>query len=63
MIKNVIGSYVQFINGIKKTMTFEIMKELTTIKKTSQVTSEQVLAWANRVEVETLQKAMLDTKH
>ena len=41
---------VQFINGINDNdMGIEKIGELTTFKKTNEVTSEHVLAWARRV--------------
>ena len=40
-------------------MTAEIMKELTTMKDTSKVISEQVLSWAQRTEVLRSQKAVI----
>ena len=47
----------QFINGINdKAVTSQIMKE-TTFKNTS----EQVLSWARRIELQIVQKAMLDS--
>ena len=40
----------QFINSIyKDMMTTKSIKELTTMKKINNVTSEQVLMWAKRV--------------
>ena len=40
-------------------MTAEIIKEPTTIRMTSDITSEQVLSWAKTVEVQSGQTAML----
>ena len=52
----------QFINGINdEIMTAEIMKELTTIGKISDITSEQVLSKAKRVEARRDQKVMLSS--
>ena len=39
-------------------MNAEIIKEPTTMGKTSDIASEQVLYWAKRVEAERAQKAM-----
>ena len=41
----------QFINDINHYMMTEIIMELTAIKKTNEISSEQVLAWARRVAV------------
>ena len=52
----------QFMNGIKnKAMTSNIIKKLTAIKNADEVTSEQVLAWARRMEVQRLWKDMVAT--
>ena len=40
----------QFLNDINDDMVTKIIRELTTIKKTDEMTSEQVLCWAKRVE-------------
>ena len=41
----------QFTSDINdKAVTSKIVKELTTVKKTSEVTSQHVLAWAKREE-------------
>ena len=40
----------QFINGINDDNIAEIIGELIALKKTNEVTSKQVLAWARRVE-------------
>ena len=37
----------------------EIIKELTTIKKTNEIISDQVLNWVNIAEVQKVQKAIL----
>ena len=51
----------QFINSPNdKNITAEKIKELTALKDTSGVSSEQVLISAQRVEVQRLQKAVLD---
>ena len=42
-------------------MAFQIIKEVTAMKDTSEVTIKQVLAFMWRVEVQTSQKAMLAT--
>ena len=42
-------------------MMTEIIRELTAIKKTNKVTSEQVLASARRVETQRVQKALIRT--
>ena len=43
----------QFINGLNvETIIAEIIKELTTLSDTSEVASEQVLMWAQRVEAQ-----------
>ena len=48
------------INGINNNvLTSEIIKELTAIKNTRKVTSEQVLAGAGRTEAQKSQKATL----
>ena len=42
----------QFINGINyDNMMTEIIQELTLVKKTSEITSEYVSAWAGRLEL------------
>ena len=41
-------------------MTTEILRELTAIKKTNEITSEQVLSWARRVKVKRAQKALIE---
>ena len=38
----------------------EIMKELTIVKKTVEITSKQVLAWASRVKAQEAQKALTE---
>ena len=42
-------------------MACEIIKDLTTIKKTSEVTREEILTWAKRLEVQRWKKAVLAT--
>ena len=42
-------------------MTSEIIKEFTATKDTSEVTSKQALAWAQRVDAQRSQIAMLAT--
>ena len=41
-------------------MTTEIIKELTTIKDASEITSKKVLSWTIRLVVQHLQMAMLE---
>ena len=42
-------------------MMTEIIKELATVKKTNEVTSEQVYSWTKGVEVQRAHKVTLDT--
>ena len=50
-----------FINGMNdEAITAKIIKKLTALKHTSEVTNEQVLVWVQRVEVQKAQKAVLD---
>ena len=52
----------QFIHGLNdKSMLEEIIKEMTTAKNDDHITSEGVLAWAKRVEVQRAQAAALST--
>ena len=52
----------QFIHGLNdKNMLEEIIKELTTVRGDEQMTSENFLAWAKRVEAERAQAAVLGT--
>ena len=52
----------QFINGIyNDDMMTEIIRELTN-KKANEITSEQVLSWARRVETQRVHKALIKTK-
>ena len=44
-------------------ITTEKIKELTTIKKTQDITSKYVLCWAKRTEIQRAQKAMLTDIH
>ena len=37
----------------------EIIRELTTIEKTNEITSEQILAWTRRVEAQRAQKVLI----
>ena len=46
---------------IEKEMTSDIIKKLTAIKNTSEVTSELVLALVQRVEAQRSKKALLAT--
>ena len=49
----------QFINGkTDNDMMTNIIRELTTIKKTDEIPSRQVLCWARIVEVQLLCKAV-----
>ena len=58
---NDIGINEEIINGTNiKVMTADIFKELTAIKDSSAVTSEQVLLWAKTVEAKRSQTAMLE---
>ena len=43
-------------------MMTKVIRELTAMKTTSEITSEQVLCWAKRIEAQRVQKAMLETK-
>ena len=38
----------------------EIIRQLTALKETNEVTSEQVLCWAKRVEAQRVQKVLLE---
>ena len=42
-------------------ITAEIIEELTTLKDTSEVSSEQVLVWAQRVIAQGIKKKVLDS--
>ena len=44
-----------------ETITAEIIKDLTTLKDTSEVTSKQVLILTQRVEAQKIQKTLLDS--
>ena len=51
----------QFINGLDdETIIVEIIKELTALKETSEVSSEQTLMGAQRIEAQRAQKDVLD---
>ena len=50
----------QFINGINDDRITEMIRELTAIKKTNEITNEEVLSLARRVEVQWVQKLILD---
>ena len=51
----------QFINSMNNNMiTAEIIKELTTMSKISDVTNQKVLMWVKRVKVQRVQKAILE---
>ena len=41
-------------------MMTKIIKELTAIQKTDEITSKQVLHWANRVQAQRAQKAIIE---
>ena len=57
-------SKVPFTSGINdEMMTAEIIKEITTMQKTSDIMSKQVLSWANRIGVQRTQTAMLPSIH
>ena len=50
----------QFINGINDNdMITEIIWNLSAIKKTNQITSEQVLAWTRCEEAQWVKKALI----
>ena len=52
----------QLIHGLNDSdMSTEIIKDLTKIEENDNVTSEQVLAWATRVEAQKAQSASLKT--
>ena len=52
----------QFINGlIDKEVLGEIIKELTTTTGSDIITSENILSWAKRVEVQRAQSAVMST--
>ena len=52
----------QFIHGLKDNdMLTEIIHELTTVRDTSMITSDQVLAWAMQVKAWWSQTAVLDS--
>ena len=40
-------------------MMREVIRKLTTVKKTSEITSEQALSYTRRVEVQTAQKELM----
>ena len=51
----------QFVNGINDDdMMTDIIREWTAIKKTNEVTSEQVLAWTRRMEAQRTQKTLIE---
>ena len=51
----------QFINGLNDdTIIAKIIKELTALKDTSKVSSEEVLMWTLRVGVQRAQKTVLE---
>ena len=53
----------KFINGINDDdMMTEIMRGLTAVRNTNEITSEHILCWARRVRVQRVQKAILDVK-
>ena len=52
----------QFIHRLNdKNMLEEIIKELTTVRGSDQITSGNVLAWAKRVEAQWTQAAVMST--
>ena len=51
----------QFISSINNhDMVTQIIQELTTVKKINEITSEQVVSWAKRVESHRAQKAFME---
>ena len=51
----------QFINGLNnENIKAKIFKELTALKDASKLSSMQVFMWAKRVEVQRVQKVVLD---
>ena len=51
----------QFSNGLDdKNIIAEIMKELTALKDTSEVSSEQILMWDHRADAQEAQREVLD---
>ena len=51
----------QFMNGINdENVMTKIIMELTAIRKTNEITNEQVLSWARRLLVQRDQTAILD---
>ena len=51
----------KFINGLKdETTRAKIIKELTALQHPREVSSEQVLVWAQRVEAQKAQKVLVD---
>ena len=51
----------QFINGINnENMVTIIMWKLTAAKKTSEITREQLLAWASKMKVQMKEKALME---
>ena len=51
----------QFINGLdNEDIATKIIKELTGLRDTNEVTSEPVLSWTQRVEVKRAQKSVLE---
>ena len=52
----------KFINDINyQAMMAKIIKELTAIKDSSEITSEKVLSWVKRIAAQRSKKAMLDS--
>ena len=52
----------QFINGLNDTeMLGEIIKELMKVHKNEEITSENVLSWAKRVEAQSAQSAIMNS--
>ena len=52
----------QFIYGINDTdMLAEIIRELTKIHRNTEITSENVLCWAERVEMQRIQSAIMNS--
>ena len=59
--KKIENSKKQFINGINDNdMMTEPIRELTLIKMTNKISSEEELCWVRMAEVQKAQKAVLD---
>ena len=53
----------QFINCINDDIMMEIIGEITTFKRTNEITSEQVLSWAKRVEEQRTLRVICNVTH